>query len=69
MHGPSFEDGGVRFRLWAPAQERVSLALESSGSLIPMERRGDGFFEVFVEGLGGNALNRFELSEGNAALL
>jgi len=64
MHGPSFEDGGVRFRLWAPAQERVSLALESSGSLIPMERRGDGFFEAFVEGLGAEALYRFELSDG-----
>jgi maltooligosyltrehalose trehalohydrolase len=63
-HGPSFEDGGVRFRLWAPGQERVSLALECPDSHIPMDRRGDGFFEVFVEGLGDRALYRFELADG-----
>ncbi len=63
-HGPSFEEGGIRFRLWAPAEERVSLALESRGSTIPMERRDGGFFEVFVEGIGAGALYRFELSDG-----
>jgi maltooligosyltrehalose trehalohydrolase len=63
-HGPSFEEGGIRFRLWAPAQERVSLALESPRSTIPMERRDGGFFEVFVEGIGAGVLYRFELSDG-----
>ena len=38
-HGPLFEDGGVRFRLWAPAQERVSLVLEDEGSTAAMEKR------------------------------
>jgi 1,4-alpha-glucan branching enzyme len=27
-HGPSFEDGGVRFRLWAPKEERISLMID-----------------------------------------
>ncbi len=63
-HGPSFEEGGIRFRLWAPAEQRVSLALESRSSTIPMERRDGGFFEVFVEGIGAGALYRFELSDG-----
>ena len=63
-HGPSFEEGGIRFRLWAPAQKRVSLALEGRGSRIPMKECDDGFFEVFVEGIGAGALYRFELSDG-----
>ncbi len=63
-HGPSFEEGGIRFRLWAPKQERISLALESRSSLIPMERRDDGFHEVFVQGIGAGALYRFELTNG-----
>ena len=41
-HGPSFEEDGVRFRLWAPAQKRLALALESRGAAIPMERRDGG---------------------------
>ena len=64
-HGPSFESGGIRFRLWAPAQERVSLALESRDRLIPMERLESGFFEVFVEGIGAGELYRFLLSDGS----
>ena len=63
-HGPSFEEGGVRFRLWAPSQERVSLALEGRSSTILMEPRDGGFFEIFVEGIGAGSLYRFELSDG-----
>ena len=63
-HGPSFEKHGIGFRIWAPAQERVSLALEGRSSAIPMERREDGFFEIFVERIGAGALYRFELTDG-----
>ncbi|HZZ60055.1 MAG TPA: malto-oligosyltrehalose trehalohydrolase [Roseiarcus sp.] len=63
-HGPSFEEGGVRFRLWAPSQKRVSLALEGRSSRIPMEPRNGGFFDIFVEGIGAGSLYRFELSDG-----
>ena len=27
-HGPSFEEGGVRFRLWAPKEERIALMID-----------------------------------------
>ncbi|MBV9289503.1 MAG: malto-oligosyltrehalose trehalohydrolase [Hyphomicrobiales bacterium] len=63
-HGPLFEPGGVRFRLWAPREERVSLALEGRASAISMERCGGGFFEAFVDGTGAGALYRFELADG-----
>ena len=63
-HGPSFEPNGVCFRLWAPAQERVSLALESREATIPMERREGGFFQVSVDGIGAGALYRFALPDG-----
>ena len=36
-------DGGVRFRLWAPAAQRVDLLLEKKS--VPMEAAGDGWFE------------------------
>jgi maltooligosyltrehalose trehalohydrolase len=62
-HGPAFEPGGIRFRLWAPAEKRVSLVLEK-GAEIAMERREDGFFEAFVDGAGDGSLYRFGLSDG-----
>ena len=27
-HGPSFEEGGIRFRLWAPKEERIALVID-----------------------------------------
>ena len=38
--------------------------LEGQSSTIPMERRDDGFFEIFVERIGAGTLYRFELSDG-----
>ena len=63
VHGPAYEPGGIRFRLWAPAERQVSLVLEK-GAEIAMERREDGFFEAFVDGAGDGALYRFGLSDG-----
>jgi len=37
------DNGAVEFRLWAPAQETVSVAIESGG-LVPMQRSSDGWF-------------------------
>jgi maltooligosyltrehalose trehalohydrolase len=62
-HGPAFEAGGIRFRLWAPAEKRVTLMLEK-GHAIAMQRREDGFFEAFVDGAANGALYRFKLSDG-----
>ncbi|WP_101341656.1 malto-oligosyltrehalose trehalohydrolase [Cereibacter azotoformans] len=42
--GPLHEDGTVRFRLWAPSEERLGLRLD--GQDHPMERQEGGWFEV-----------------------
>ena len=42
-------DGRVRFRLWAPGQEHVSLVLESQESPLPLQRDEDGWFELTTE--------------------
>jgi maltooligosyltrehalose trehalohydrolase len=62
-HGPSFEQGGVSFRLWAPREERIELVIEGLAAA-PMERAADGFFETFVEGLAAGARYRFALADG-----
>ena len=36
--------GGVRFRLWAPAVQRVDLSFE--GQFIPLQAKSDGWFEL-----------------------
>ena len=51
----------VRFRLWAPAQTQVSLAIEGAEPL-PMQRSGD-WFEATAE-CGAGALYRFRLADG-----
>ncbi|MFN7004678.1 MAG: malto-oligosyltrehalose trehalohydrolase, partial [Roseinatronobacter sp.] len=60
--GAELVEGGTRFRLWAPAQERP--LLRSDGTDHPMEAVGDGWFEVTVEGLGAGASYAFALDNG-----
>ena len=55
-------DGDVRFRLWAPAQEIVSVAIESDG-LLPMRRDADGWFEATASVPDGTRY-RYRLSDG-----
>ena len=62
-HGPSFEEGGIRFRLWAPGQERIALVVEGRPAL-PMTRAANGFLETFVKGLAAGARYRFALADG-----
>ena len=50
--------------MWAPAEARVSLALEGRPAPLPMARGDDGFFETFVPDLGGGARYRFVLADG-----
>jgi malto-oligosyltrehalose trehalohydrolase len=56
------DDGGVRFRLWAPAQETISVAIES-GDILPMARSADGWFEVVADVPAGSRY-RFRLADG-----
>jgi maltooligosyltrehalose trehalohydrolase len=55
-------DGAVRFRLWAPAQETVSVAIES-GDLLPMRRSADGWFET-TAAVPDSTQYRYRLSDG-----
>ena len=63
-HGPSFEDGGIRFRLWAPGAQQVELVIEGRDDRIAMTPAPSGFFETFVKGLRSGARYRFALSGG-----
>jgi maltooligosyltrehalose trehalohydrolase len=55
-------DGSVRFRLWAPAQETVSVAIEA-GDLLPMQRSTGGWFEATAPVPDGTPY-RYRLSDG-----
>jgi malto-oligosyltrehalose trehalohydrolase len=55
-------NGGVRFRLWAPAQETVSVAIEN-GELLPMLRSPGGWFETTAVVPEGTRY-RYRLSDG-----
>ncbi len=55
-------DGTTRFRLWAPAQETVSVALEG-GPILPMQHTADGWFEVTAPAAAGTAY-RYRLADG-----
>jgi malto-oligosyltrehalose trehalohydrolase len=55
-------DGQTRFRLWAPAQETVSLAFDG-GDLLPMQRSPDGWFEATAPCPPGT-LYRYRLADG-----
>ncbi|MDR3532132.1 MAG: malto-oligosyltrehalose trehalohydrolase [Rhodopila sp.] len=56
------DNGLARFRLWAPAQETVSVSIESGGQL-PMRRSADGWFEATVAVPEGTRY-RYRLSDG-----
>jgi len=54
----------TRFRLWAPAQNAVAVAVEGSAP-VPMTESGDGWFEAEI-GCGAGSLYRYVLQDGTA---
>ncbi|HET8701098.1 MAG TPA: malto-oligosyltrehalose trehalohydrolase [Nitrococcus sp.] len=58
--------GQVRFRLWAPALEALTLSLEDPGEeqLLAMERREDGWFELTTAAAHIGSRYRFVLPDG-----
>ena len=62
--GATIGADGVRFRLWAPGCEAVSLALEPDGEVLPMQAQPDGFHEVEVAGAGPGTLYRYVVADG-----
>jgi len=55
-------NGEIRFRLWAPAQETVWVAIKE-GELLPMQRSSDGWFEATATVPDGTRY-RYRLSDG-----
>jgi maltooligosyltrehalose trehalohydrolase len=54
----------TRFRLWAPAENTVSVVFESTGEAMPMMPAGEGWFELLARNVGAGQRYRFELSDG-----
>lgn len=59
-------EGGVRFRLWAPAAATVDLCLEGPGvkATVPMARQGEGWFETMVREAAPGARYRYRIDGG-----
>lgn len=61
--GAELVDGGARFRLWAPAQESVSL-VPGTGAPVPMTGTGGGWFEVLTDAVPAGGAYQFALEDG-----
>ena len=64
--GTEVTQDGVRFRLWAPKHSAIGLKLEGEDALRPMPPRGDGWFEVEVDGARAGTRYQFVLHDGLA---
>ena len=56
--------GGTRFRLWAPAQERVSLFVPNASLVVPMGAVGEGWFELQTDAVEIGEGYSFRLADG-----
>jgi maltooligosyltrehalose trehalohydrolase len=61
--GAEFDDGAVRFRLWAPAQQQVQLLAQGHAPR-PMQRTPEGWHELSCVDLPAGTLYRFGLADG-----
>ena len=57
-------DGAVRFRLWAPGRDQVSLATGQQESTLAMTPRDGGWFELTTDAVGIDGRYAFQLSDG-----
>ena len=63
--GAELVDGGVRFRLWAPARSALDIEVTASGQAAryPMARRDGGWFECVVPGAAAGARYAFVIDD------
>jgi maltooligosyltrehalose trehalohydrolase len=54
-------DGQVRFRLWAPAAQKVEVVLQNGAGAIEMSARADGFFEVLTNRAKAGSLYKYRI--------
>ncbi|HEV7799588.1 MAG TPA: malto-oligosyltrehalose trehalohydrolase [Burkholderiales bacterium] len=59
-------DGRVRFRLWAPAAERVEVAIEGGTGSLAMQTLPEGWHELTTHAACAGSLYRFVLPDGTA---
>jgi len=62
--GAEMEDGSVRFRLWAPAQKKVSLVVADTDKALPMTSSGGGWFEIVTDAVEAGRGYGFGLADG-----
>ena len=64
--GAEARDGGVCFRLWAPALETVDVVLHDASPprVVAMERFGDGWFRAYLEDAGAGTPYGFRIDGG-----
>ena len=60
--GRLLDDGSVRFRLWAPAHERV--VLDCDGNEMDLTRQADGWHELVTQSAHAGSRYRFRLPDG-----
>ncbi len=58
------KDGSVRFRLWAPAAQRVELCIDGASAGADMGRPDNGWFEFTTSGGGPGALYSYRIDGG-----
>ena len=61
--GTEIVDGGARFRLWAPAQDKVAL-LSEDGPCVPMTKLDGGWFEITTDAVAIGGGYQFVLADG-----
>jgi len=61
--GAEVVGGGVHFRVWAPAQERVAVVID--GRAHPLEAETDGYFSTLVPGAQAGTHYKFRLADGD----
>lgn len=69
--GAQVTERGVRFRLWAPDREGVSLCVAEGGleQMLPMKSKGGGWFESIAAHARAGTRYRFQLEGGENAMM
>jgi malto-oligosyltrehalose trehalohydrolase len=62
--GATRVDGGARFRLWAPSQNKVALVVSDTDQFLPMQTAGDGWFEITTDAVKVGRGYGFDLADG-----
>jgi malto-oligosyltrehalose trehalohydrolase len=57
-------NGTTRFRLWAPAQERISVVMQDTGATFALRREENGWFEWISDAARAGSRYRFALQDG-----